>query len=95
VAIAGPKVGGRNKGLGAVFGHKCNILRTCGNRLWASGFANLDRAGVHPSTHLTHILSVVYFNGMAEEKEKSRSKDILLWVITVALIALAIYWYKR
>jgi len=30
---------------------------------------------------------------MAEEK--SRSKDIILWIITVALIALAIYWYKR
>ena len=30
---------------------------------------------------------------MAEEK--SRSKDIVLWVITVVLIALAIYWYKR
>jgi hypothetical protein len=32
---------------------------------------------------------------MAEEKEKSRSKDIILWIITVALIALAIFWYKR
>lgn len=30
---------------------------------------------------------------MAEEK--SRSKDIILWIITVVLIALAIYWYKR
>jgi hypothetical protein len=30
---------------------------------------------------------------MAEEK--SRSKDIILWIITVALIALAIFWYKR
>ena len=30
---------------------------------------------------------------MAEEK--SSSKDIILWIITVALIALAIFWYKR
>jgi hypothetical protein len=30
---------------------------------------------------------------MAEEK--SRSKDIILWVITVLLIAVAIYWYRR
>jgi len=28
-------------------------------------------------------------------EEKSRSKDIILWIITVVLIALAIYWYKR
>jgi hypothetical protein len=50
---------------------------------------------IHPSTHLTHILSVGLLHRMAEEKEKSRSKDIILWVIAVALIALAIYWYKR
>lgn len=30
---------------------------------------------------------------MAEEK--NRSKDIILWVITVALVALAIFWYKK
>lgn len=30
---------------------------------------------------------------MAEEK--NRSKDIILWVITVLLIAVAIYWYRR
>jgi hypothetical protein len=30
---------------------------------------------------------------MAEEK--SRSKDIVLWIITVALLALAIFWYKK
>jgi hypothetical protein len=30
---------------------------------------------------------------MAEEK--NRSKDIVLWVITVVLIAIAIYWYKK
>jgi hypothetical protein len=27
--------------------------------------------------------------------EKNRSKDIVLWIITVVLVALAIYWYKR
>src|SRR5271165_2922958 len=30
---------------------------------------------------------------MAEEK--NRSKDIVLWIITVVLVALAIYWYKK
>ena len=30
---------------------------------------------------------------MAEEK--NRSKDIVLWVITVVLVAIAIFWYKR
>jgi len=30
---------------------------------------------------------------MAEEK--NRSKDIVLWVITVVLIGLAIFWYKK
>jgi hypothetical protein len=30
---------------------------------------------------------------MAEEK--NRSKDIVLWIITVVLIAIAIYWYKK
>jgi len=30
---------------------------------------------------------------MAEEK--NRSKYIVLWIITVALVALAIFWYKR
>ena len=32
---------------------------------------------------------------MADEKEKNRSKDIVLWIITVALVALAIFWYKK
>jgi hypothetical protein len=27
--------------------------------------------------------------------EKKGSKDIVLWIITVALVALAIFWYKR
>lgn len=31
--------------------------------------------------------------GMAEEK--NRSKDIVLWIITVALVALAIFWYRK
>jgi hypothetical protein len=30
---------------------------------------------------------------MAEEK--NRSKDIVLWIITVVLIGLAIFWYKK
>lgn len=32
---------------------------------------------------------------MAEPTEKNKSKDIVLWIITVVLIAVAIYWYKR
>jgi hypothetical protein len=32
---------------------------------------------------------------MAEEKEKNRAKDIILWIITVALVALAIFWYQK
>ena len=32
---------------------------------------------------------------MAEEKEKNRSKDIILWIITVALVALSIFLYKK
>jgi len=32
---------------------------------------------------------------MAEQKEKNRSKDLVLWIITVALVALAIFWYRR
>jgi hypothetical protein len=27
--------------------------------------------------------------------EKNPQKDMLLWIITVVLVALAIYWYKR
>lgn len=30
---------------------------------------------------------------MAEEKNKS--KDIVLWIITVILIAVAIFWYHK
>lgn len=32
---------------------------------------------------------------MADEKEKKGSKDIILWIITVALVALAIFLYKK
>ena len=32
---------------------------------------------------------------MAESKEKNRAKDIILWIITVALVALSIYWYQK
>ena len=27
--------------------------------------------------------------------EKSKSKDIVLWIITVVLIGLAIFWYMK
>jgi hypothetical protein len=30
---------------------------------------------------------------MAEEKNKS--KDLVLWIITAALVALSIYWYMK
>lgn len=32
---------------------------------------------------------------MAETKEKNRSKDIILWIITIILVAVAIFWYKK
>jgi hypothetical protein len=32
---------------------------------------------------------------MPEEKEKNRAKDVVLWIITFALVALAIYWYQK
>jgi hypothetical protein len=32
---------------------------------------------------------------MAEAKEKNRSKDIILWIITIILVAVAIFWYKK
>lgn len=37
------------------------------------------------------VCAVLLF--MAEEKNKS--KDIVLWIITVILIAVAIFWYKK
>lgn len=30
---------------------------------------------------------------MAEEK--NRKKDIILWIITVVLVAVAIFWYQK
>jgi len=30
---------------------------------------------------------------MAEEK--NRTKDIILWIITALLVAVAIYWYQK
>lgn len=32
---------------------------------------------------------------MAEPKEKNLAKDIILWIITVLLVALAIFWYQK
>jgi hypothetical protein len=32
---------------------------------------------------------------MAETKEKNRAKDIILWIITALLVALAIFWYQK
>jgi len=32
---------------------------------------------------------------MPEQKEKNRAKDIVLWIITVILIAISIYWYQK
>jgi len=32
---------------------------------------------------------------MAEEKEKTRAKDIILWIITALLVAVAFFWYKK
>lgn len=32
---------------------------------------------------------------MAESKEKNRSKDIILWIITIILVGVAIFWYKK
>jgi len=32
---------------------------------------------------------------MAEQKEKNRAKDIVLWIITVILVAISIYWYQK
>ncbi len=32
---------------------------------------------------------------MADDKEKNRGKDIILWIITVLLVAVAYYWYRK
>src|SRR5262245_42210122 len=45
--------------------------------------------------HLNHGFRYAVLDPMAEEKEKNRAKDIVLWIITVALVALAIYCYSK
>lgn len=47
------------------------------------------------SRDLKNGFRCVVLSRMAEEKQKNRSKDIVLWIITVALVALAIFWYKK
>lgn len=47
------------------------------------------RTGLEPRFHVCCTAP------MAEEKEKNRAKDIVLWIITVALVALAIFWYQK
>ncbi len=32
---------------------------------------------------------------MAEEKNKNPNKDIVLWIVTVVLTAVAIFWYFK
>lgn len=32
---------------------------------------------------------------MPEEKQRNRAKDIVLWIITVILVAVSIYWYQK
>lgn len=29
------------------------------------------------------------------DKEKNTTKDVVLWIITVILVAVAIFWYKK
>jgi hypothetical protein len=43
--------------------------------------------------HLMREFRYAVLSLMAEEKNKS--KDIVLWIITVILIAVAIFWYKK
>jgi hypothetical protein len=38
------------------------------------------------------ISGVVY---SAHGSEKNRNKDIILWVVTVLLVGLAIFWYMK
>ena len=45
--------------------------------------------------HLNNGFRCVVLSRMAEEKQKNRSKDIVLWIITVLLVALAIFWYNK
>jgi hypothetical protein len=32
---------------------------------------------------------------MAEDKNKNKNKDVVLWIITVVLTAVAIFWYFK
>jgi hypothetical protein len=32
---------------------------------------------------------------MADEKNKNKNKDVVLWLITVVLTAVAIFWYFK
>ncbi len=45
------------------------------------------------STALEPNHEVCCTSSMAEEK--NRSKDIVLWIITVLLVGLAIFWYMK
>lgn len=47
------------------------------------------------TTTLEPEFQVCCTSTMADEKEKKGSKDIILWIITVALVALAIFLYKK
>lgn len=51
--------------------------------------------GSYKKSYLNHGAPYAVLPCMAEPKEKNRSKDIVLWIITVVLIAVAIYWYKK
>jgi hypothetical protein len=52
-----------------------------------SGFQGKSQQYLNPA------LSYAVLTPMADEKKGS--KDIVLWIITVALVALAIFLYKR
>lgn len=41
------------------------------------------------------MISVMLVSLMPEPKEKNRAKDIVLWIVTVLLVALAIFWYQK
>jgi hypothetical protein len=43
--------------------------------------------------HLNRDFKCGVLLSMAEEKKGS--KDVILWIITVALVALAIFWYMK
>jgi hypothetical protein len=68
------------------------IVKSGYKRVGTDGSENIGRRGEF-NWHLNPDFRCVVLPSMAEEK--SRSKDIVLWIITVVLIALAIYWYKR